>query len=76
MRQQFIINFFYQMDVVVKQLKFLLSYFSQQRTDVRLKEMLEVYLSLLKTRYSLQDKGGGEEVEIDENTGIVFLFCL
>jgi len=26
-----------------------------QRTDVRLKEMLEVYLSLLKTRYSLQD---------------------
>ena len=76
MRQQFIINFFYQMDVVVKQLKFLLSYFSQQRTDVRLKEMLEVYLSLLKTRYSLQDKGGGEEVEIEENTGIVFLFCL
>ena len=76
MRQQFIINFFYQMDVVVKQLKFLLSYFSQQRTDVRLKEMLEVYLSLLKTRYSLQDKGGGEEVEIDENAGIVFLFCL
>lgn len=64
------------MDVVVKQLKFLLSYFSQQRTDVRLKEMLEVYLSLLKTRYSLQDKGGGEEVEIEENTGIVFLFCL